>query len=69
MDKVIETNTNKINSIENITIEKNNKIKEYINQLNPLQQVAYEIAKKQLKSSFTIEKSIGFIEYEKIIDN
>ena len=30
----------------------------YINQLNPLQQIAYEIAKKQLKSSFTTEKSI-----------
>ena len=32
----------------------------YIQQLNPLQLVAYEIAKSRLKSSFDIEKSIGF---------
>jgi len=66
MDKVNRINVEK--SVDNDTIEKPDndyKIKEYINQLNPLQQVAYEIAKKQLKSSFTVEKSIGFIQYEK----
>lgn len=52
-----------IENVENKSVE--NKIKEYINQLNPLQQIAYEIAKKQLKSSFTIDTSIGFIQYEK----
>ena len=36
----------------------------YIKQLNPLEMIAYEIAKKQLKSSFVIDKSIGFIEYK-----
>ena len=51
-----------IENVENKSVE--NKIKEYINQLNPLQQIAYEIAKKQLKSSFTTEKSIGYIQYE-----
>ena len=35
-------------------------IDKYIQQLNPLQLVAYEIAKSRLKSSFDIEKSIGF---------
>ena len=51
--------------IENKLFEPDYKIKKYINQLNPLQQIAYEIAKKQLKSSFTTEKSIGYIQYEK----
>jgi hypothetical protein len=39
------------------------KIKEYIEQMTPLQKIAYEISKKQLKSSFCIERSIGFIKY------
>jgi hypothetical protein len=43
--------------IEDIKV---NKIDKYIQQLNPLQLVAYEIAKTRLKSSFDIEKSIGF---------
>lgn len=34
------------------------KIKEYIEQMTPLEKIAYEIAKTQLKSSFCIEKSI-----------
>ncbi len=32
----------------------------FVQQLNPLQVIAYEIAKSRLKSSFDIEKSIGF---------
>jgi hypothetical protein len=32
----------------------------YIKQLNPLELIAYEIAKTRLKTSFDIEKSIGF---------
>jgi len=56
---------NKVNIVINDKTLKDYKIKEYINQLNPLQQIAYEIAKKQLKSSFTIDTSIGFIQYEK----
>jgi len=32
----------------------------YIKQLNPLELIAYEIAKMRLKTSFDIEKSIGF---------
>jgi hypothetical protein len=36
------------------------KIKEYIESFNPLEKIAYEIAKSRLKTSFDIEKSIGF---------
>jgi hypothetical protein len=35
-------------------------IKKYIDGFNPLEQIAYEIAKTRLKTSFDIEKSIGF---------
>ena len=37
----------------------------YISQFTPSQKIAYEIASSQLKSSFCIEKSIGFLEYKK----
>ena len=33
----------------------------YIENLNVYERVAYEIAKKNLESSFDIEKSIGFL--------
>ena len=36
----------------------------YIDNFNPLEKIAYEIAKKRLKTSFDIEKSIGFIGYK-----
>ncbi len=41
-------------------LDTNDSISKYIQQLNPLQLVAYEIAKSRLKTSFDIEKSIGF---------
>jgi len=37
----------------------------YIDNLNVYERVAYEIAKKNLESSFDIEKSIGFIDFVK----
>ena len=37
---------------------------DYIKQLNPLELIAYEIAKARLKTSFDIEKSIGFIAFK-----
>lgn len=46
--------------------DKDKVINEYIEQMNPLQKVAYEIAKKQLKSSFCIEHSIGFIKFKNL---
>jgi hypothetical protein len=36
----------------------------FIQQLNPLELIAYEIAKTRLKTSFDIEKSIGFIGFK-----
>lgn len=44
----------------NDTDSKDLKIKEYIESLNPLEKIAYEIAKSRLKTSFDVEKSIGF---------
>tara|TARA_Y100000389_G_scaffold192302_1_gene219584 strand:+ start:1098 stop:1295 length:198 start_codon:yes stop_codon:yes gene_type:complete len=35
----------------------------YIENLNVYEKVAYEIAKKNLESSFDIEKSIGFLDF------
>ena len=32
----------------------------YIDNFNPLEKIAYEIAKSRLKTSFDIEKSIGY---------
>ena len=37
----------------------------YIDSLNDIEKKAYVIAKEQLQSSFSIEKSIGFIEWKK----
>jgi hypothetical protein len=35
-------------------------IETYIDNFNPLEKIAYEIAKSRLKTSFDIEKSIGY---------
>ena len=37
----------------------------YITSLNDIEKKAFDIAKEQLQSSFSIEKSIGFIEWKK----
>ena len=51
----------KTDPVDRSSIDINSSITDkYIQQLNPLQLVAYEIAKSRLKSSFDIEKSIGF---------
>ena len=39
---------------------KNQLIEEYINTFTELEKKAYEIAKRELETSFDIEKSIGF---------
>ena len=44
---------------------KNTNIKNYIESLNPMEYKALAIALKELESSFSIEKSIGFINYMK----
>lgn len=40
-------------------------INEYLAQLNDKEKKAYEIAKEHLKTSFSIKKSIGFIQWLK----
>ena len=46
--------------IEVIDVEVKDPIKEFIDGFNPLEKIAYEIARTRLKTSFDIEKSIGF---------
>ncbi len=38
--------------------------KEFVAQLTPFQQIAHKIAIKNLESSFSLEKCIGFLEYK-----
>lgn len=40
-------------------------VEKYIEQMTPEEKIAYNIAKKNLESSFDIEKSIGFLEFKK----
>jgi hypothetical protein len=42
---------------------KDDNIKKYIESLNSIELKAYAIAKAHLQSSFSIEKSIGFIQW------
>jgi hypothetical protein len=37
---------------------------EFLEQLTPFQQIAYKIAIKNLESSFSLEKCIGFLEFK-----
>jgi hypothetical protein len=48
-------------------MEKADLIEKYIAQLTPAQIIVYNIAKTNLETSFSIEKSIGFIEFVKNI--
>ena len=43
----------------------NNAIKEYIESLSSIETKALTIAMRELESSFSIEKSIGFINFQK----
>ena len=51
------------NTMENTTENLEKLISEYINQLDELEKIALEVAKEQLESSFSIEKSIGFLKW------
>ena len=60
----MEENTN--NTIESIVQGlklKNNTIKEYIDTLNTLEYKALTISIRELETSFSLEKSIGYIKY------
>jgi hypothetical protein len=56
-----ETNEIHIKSSENHDKSEKSDIDIYIDNFNPLEKIAYEIAKSRLKTSFDIEKSIGYI--------
>ena len=55
---------NNIQSIEELKA-KNNTIKDYIESLSSIETKALTIAMRELESSFSIEKSIGFINFQK----
>jgi hypothetical protein len=38
--------------------------KEFIQQFTPFQKIAFQIAVKNLESSFSLEKCIGFLEFK-----
>jgi hypothetical protein len=57
-----EVKEKEVKEIKEINAEKE---KEYfIEQLSPLEKHALEIAKRQLKTSFDLEKSIGFLKFK-----
>ena len=53
------------NNILDDDVQKNENITKYLNSLSEIEFKALEIAKKQLESSFCLEKSIGFLEFLK----
>ena len=54
---------NEVTTINEVTIEE--KIEQYISQLNNQEKIVLKIATEHLKSSFDIEKSIGFKNWQK----
>jgi len=44
-------------------------LRQYIEQLTEIEQIVLDIAKDQLESSFSLEKSIGFMEWCKKTNN
>jgi hypothetical protein len=46
---------------------KNNTLKNYIETLNPLEYKALTISIRELETSFSLEKSIGYINYIKTL--
>ena len=52
-----------------MNLELEEKIKQYMTSLNEMEKKALKIAKTQLESSFEIEKSIGFLQFLKKINN
>lgn len=55
---------NNIQSIEELKTN-SNAIKDYIESLSSIETKALTIAMRELESSFSIEKSIGFINFQK----
>ena len=57
----IQSKTMKKESFESNDVKTKSNIDIYIDNFNPLEKIAYEIAKSRLKTSFDIEKRIGYI--------
>ena len=54
-------------TIQNLK-SKNNAIKNYIETLSPLEYKALAISIRELETSFSLEKSIGYINYSKSLN-
>jgi hypothetical protein len=61
------TNTNFEDIIQNLK-SKNNTLKNYIESLSPLEYKALAISIRELETSFSLEKSIGYINYTKSLN-
>lgn len=64
-NKMEETSLNKQESTIEKLKSKNNTIKTYIESLDPLHYKALNISIRELETSFSLEKSIGYINYTK----
>ena len=60
VDKSLVDKSNESKMLDKESNLIDSKVQKYIESLNPLEKIAYEIAKTRLKTSFDIEKSIGF---------
>ena len=59
----------KSNGKQNVEVIKTNsndteETRKYINQMSSLERKIYEIAREELKTSFNIEKSIGYLKWK-----
>ena len=60
-------NANFEDTIQNLK-SKNNALKNYIESLSPLEYKALAISIRELETSFSLEKSIGYINYTKSLN-
>jgi hypothetical protein len=60
-------NANLEDTIQNLK-SKNNTLKNYIESLSPLEYKALAISIRELETSFSLEKSIGYINYTKLLN-
>jgi hypothetical protein len=58
-----ETSKSKQESTIEKLKSKNNTIKNYIESLNQIQFLALQISIRELETSFSLEKSVGYIDY------
>lgn len=61
------TNTEQEDTIQSLKL-KNDNLKNYIETLNPLEYKALAISIRELETSFSLEKSTGYIKYTKSIN-